>query len=54
MTKELVFLFSTLMPLIVVLVGLYALPPVLSLAEKSDLKGLTADALKLTDILDFI
>ncbi len=35
------------MPLIVVLVGLYALPPVLQLAEKGDLKGLSAEALKL-------
>lgn len=35
------------MPLIVVLVGLYALPPVLQLAEKSDFKGLSAAALKL-------
>ncbi|MEN8983163.1 MAG: tripartite tricarboxylate transporter permease [Planktotalea arctica] len=33
--------------LIVVLVGLYALPPVLQLAEKADLKGLSAAALKL-------
>ena len=35
------------MPLIVVLVGLYALLPVLQLAEKSDFKGLSAAALKL-------
>ena len=35
------------MPLIVVLVGLYALPPVLQLAEKCDFKGLSAAALKL-------
>ncbi|MEM7376966.1 MAG: tripartite tricarboxylate transporter permease [Pseudomonadota bacterium] len=34
-------------PLIVVLVGLYALPPVLQLAEKCDFKGLSASALKL-------
>ena len=33
--------------LIVVLVGLYALPPVLQLAEKADFKGLSAAALKL-------
>ncbi len=33
--------------LIVVLVGLYALPPVLQLAEKCDLKGLSAAQLKL-------
>jgi putative tricarboxylic transport membrane protein len=33
--------------LIVVLVGLYALPPVLQLAEKSDFKGLSAAALKM-------
>jgi len=33
--------------LIVVLVGLYALPPVLQLAEKADLKGLSAAALRL-------
>ncbi|WP_305986834.1 tripartite tricarboxylate transporter permease [Roseibium sp. MMSF_3544] len=36
--------------LIVVLVGLYALPPVLQLAEKSDFKGLSAAALKLQAI----
>ncbi|QFT94933.1 Tripartite tricarboxylate transporter TctA family protein [Roseovarius sp. THAF9] len=36
--------------LIVVLVGLYALPPVLQLAEKCDLKGLSADQLKLTNV----
>lgn len=36
--------------LIVVLVGLYALPPVLQLAEKCDLKGLSAAQLKLTDV----
>lgn len=36
--------------LIVVLVGLYALPPVLQLAEKCDLKGLSAAQLKLTAI----
>jgi putative tricarboxylic transport membrane protein len=36
--------------LIVVLVGLYALPPVLQLAEKSDLKGLSASQLKLKAI----
>ncbi|WP_339771861.1 tripartite tricarboxylate transporter permease [uncultured Pseudosulfitobacter sp.] len=35
--------------LIVVLVGLYALPPVLQLAEKCDLKGLSAAQLKLAD-----
>lgn len=38
------------MDLIVVLVGLYALPPVLQLAEKCDLKGLSAAQLKLTDV----
>ena len=36
--------------LIVVLVGLYALPPVLQLAEKCDLKGLSAEQLKLTNV----
>lgn len=36
--------------LIVVLVGLYALPPVLQLAEKADLKGLSAAQLRLTDV----
>lgn len=36
--------------LIVVLVGLYALPPVLHLAEKSDFKGLSAAALKLQEV----
>ena len=36
--------------LIVVLVGLYALPPVLQLAEKCDLKGLSAAQLKLTAV----
>ncbi|WP_283643724.1 tripartite tricarboxylate transporter permease [Marinovum algicola] len=36
--------------LIVVLVGLYALPPVLQLAEKTDLKGLSAAQLKLTNV----
>lgn len=36
--------------LIVVLVGLYALPPVLQLAEKCDLKGLSAAQLRLTDV----
>ncbi|SHL84591.1 putative tricarboxylic transport membrane protein [Roseovarius litoreus] len=36
--------------LIVVLVGLYALPPVLQLAEKCDLKGLSAAQLKLTNM----
>lgn len=36
--------------LIVVLVGLYALPPVLQLAEKCDLKGLSAAQLKLTNV----
>jgi putative tricarboxylic transport membrane protein len=36
--------------LIVVLVGLYALPPVLQLAEKRDLRGLSAAQLKLTDV----
>lgn len=36
--------------LIVVLVGLYALPPVLQLAEKCDLKGLSASELKLTGV----
>ncbi|WP_425101896.1 tripartite tricarboxylate transporter permease [Tropicibacter sp. S64] len=35
--------------LVVVLVGLYALPPVLQLAEKADLKGLSAAALKLAN-----
>lgn len=35
--------------LIVVLVGLYALPPVLQLAEKRDLTGLSAAQLKLAD-----
>ncbi|MGR3269605.1 C4-dicarboxylate ABC transporter permease [Thalassococcus profundi] len=35
--------------LIVVLVGLYALPPVLQLAEKRDLMGLSAAQLKLAD-----
>ncbi|MEQ8903451.1 MAG: tripartite tricarboxylate transporter permease [Roseovarius sp.] len=35
--------------LIVVLVGLYALPPVLQLAEKCDLRGLSAAQLKLTN-----
>jgi putative tricarboxylic transport membrane protein len=35
--------------LIVILVGLYALPPVLQLAEKCDLKGLSAAQLKLTN-----
>ena len=35
--------------LIVVLVGLYALPPVLQLAENCDLKGLSAAQLKLTN-----
>ena len=38
------------MDLIVVLVGLYALPPVLQLAEKCDLKGLTAAQLRLTAV----
>lgn len=33
--------------LVVILVGLYALPPVIALAEKADLKGLSAEALKL-------
>jgi len=36
--------------LIVVLVGLYALPPVLQLAEKCDLKGLSAAELKLSNV----
>jgi putative tricarboxylic transport membrane protein len=36
--------------LIVVLVGLYALPPVLQLAEKCDLKGLSSAQLKLTNV----
>lgn len=36
--------------LIVVLVGLYALPPVLQLAEKADLKGLSAAELKLSNV----
>ncbi|WP_306027998.1 tripartite tricarboxylate transporter permease [Stappia sp. MMSF_3263] len=36
--------------LIVVLVGLYALPPVLQLAEKCDLKGLSASELKLAGV----
>lgn len=36
--------------LIVVLVGLYALPPVLQLAEKCDLKGLSAAQLKLNAV----
>ena len=35
--------------LVVVLVGLYALPPVLQLAEKRDLKGLSSGQLKLTN-----
>lgn len=38
------------MDLIVVLVGLYALPPVLQLAEKCDLRGLTAAQLRLAAI----
>lgn len=33
--------------LIVILVGLYALPPVIALAEQADLKGLSASVLKL-------
>lgn len=33
--------------LVVILVGLYALPPVIALAEQADLKGLSAAALKL-------
>ena len=36
--------------LIVVLVGLYALPPVLALAEKADLDGLSAAALRLSRV----
>jgi putative tricarboxylic transport membrane protein len=36
--------------LIVVLVGLYALPPVLQLAERCDLKGLTAAQLRLARV----
>lgn len=36
--------------LIVVLVGLYALPPVIALAEQADLKGLSASALKLNPV----
>lgn len=36
--------------LIVVLVGLYALPPVLQLAEKADLRGLSASALRLENV----
>lgn len=36
--------------LIVVLVGLYALPPVLQLAEKCDLKGLSAAQLRLSAV----
>ena len=36
--------------LIVLLVGLYALPPVLSLAEKADLKGLSAASLRLARV----
>lgn len=36
--------------LIVVLVGLYALPPVLQLAEKCDLEGLSAAQLKLANV----
>lgn len=36
--------------LIVVLVGLYALPPVLQLAEKSDLSGMSAAALRLSNV----
>lgn len=38
------------MNLIVVLVGLYALPPVLQLAEKCDLSGLSGDQLRLTNV----
>lgn len=36
--------------LVVVLVGLYALPPVLQLAEKCDLKGLSTEELKLHSV----
>ncbi|WP_067219654.1 tripartite tricarboxylate transporter permease [Stappia indica] len=36
--------------LVVVLVGLYALPPVLQLAEKCDLKGLSAAQLRLASV----
>lgn len=36
--------------LIVILVGLYALPPVIALAEDRDLKGLSASALKLESV----
>lgn len=36
--------------LIVVLVGLYAMPPVLQLAEKADLHGLSAAALRLENV----
>lgn len=35
--------------LIVILVGLYALPPVLQLAERADLAGMTREALRLAD-----
>ncbi|MEO1092180.1 MAG: tripartite tricarboxylate transporter permease [Pseudomonadota bacterium] len=48
-TFDQVWLLSGL-DLIVVLVGLYALPPVLQLAEKADLKGLSASALRLDRI----
>jgi len=36
--------------LIVILVGLYALPPVLQLAERADLAGMTREALRLADV----
>jgi len=36
--------------LIVILVGLYALPPVIALAESADLKGLSAADLKLESV----
>lgn len=45
-TFDQVWLLSGL-DLIVILVGLYALPPVIALAEQADLKGLSASALKL-------
>lgn len=45
-TFEQVWLLSGL-DLIVILVGLYALPPVIALAEAADLKGLSAAQLKL-------
>ncbi len=45
-TFDQVWLLSGL-DLIVILVGLYALPPVIELAESADLKGLSAKALRL-------